>query len=713
MSRLVEMPNGEVVELPDNITPEGLANVKRQYPATAQTRAQRVAAGQPRKQPNAREQEVQRRANASDRIDSRTGRTNVQTLANKGLLASFTDEIAGAGSAITRGLYNAVTKGDINEIGNEYYTARDTQREIERRASERSPVAGTAAEITGAILTPVGTGAKLLQGGAKAAKALGASRAGETLAGAGARLERAGAVPQAVAAGTTQGALNATGNAENIGDVPYDALMGAGIGGVAGGVLGGATHLGARGVQTIMDAAPKNAERNAYSRIAQLLDSGKTTPRHVMYEIAETDARGGDAMVQDMLPSLRAQAGAISRKPSVSGSNELIERGATRIDERRAKFGDAVRRDADLPGGDDALARGDVLAATRKADGAANYAEGGVLDTPINPTPALQTFLREAPEPVQKAMRGAYDEMLLRDQNPANFVGEDGIFTHIPNLRTFDYVKRAFDTQIGQALRSGDKPLAQGLSFQLDKLKGVLADANPASAEYAAILKSQRDLFQQQNALDIGKSVLGRIGKDPRVLMRDLNALPDHAKDEARIGIIDALINADNKADPVAYYRSLTRNDNQRRVMEFAFGGKGNLGRFERWVNREVRSTRADVLTAPGRQSETARFAMAEGDTAENVGTVLQNAMRGFAFGGGIGAASGLVRSLQNMATGTSRFTQEEIAKILLSKGENLVKGTEAAKAYTKARDASNTRRARTMAKAGQQIYTDAVGGGN
>jgi len=89
---------------------------------------------------------------------------------------------------------------------------------------------------------------------------------------------------------------------------------------------------------------------------------------------------------------------------------------------------------------------------------------------------------------------------------------------------------------------------------------------------------------------------------------------------------------------------------------------------------------------------------------------VFSNAMRGFAFGGAVGAASGAMRTLQNIATGTTKVTQEEIARILLSKGENLVKGTEAAAAYQKARQASNRRRARIMGKAGQQVYTGMAG---
>lgn len=700
---LRSMPNGEVVDVPDDITPEGLKAIQEQYKPKA-------APKQAATRVDARTQGIQRKARALDANSNfLEGFTRP---AMKGLTFGFDDELTGAVTAATEGVYNAVKKGDISEIGKSYTDARDVDRERTRLVEARGGLGAGAAELVGAVANPLGTGARGVGLLAKGATRVGLRGAGGALAKGASALEGSGAVAQGLAAGAVQGGLNAAGQAEDLSDVPGALVNGAAIGGITGGALGAAGNAVKKGVNILTDAGAGQAENTAYMRIADLLDSGKTDARKVAREIAVTDARGGDAMVQDVLPSLRAQAAAISRKPSVSGSNELIERGEQRITDRRGRFGDQVRNAAEVPAiGDDALARADSLAAGRKADGQAGYAEGGIMDTPITPTPALQSYLKQAPEEVQGALRGAYREMALRDQKVGDYVGEDGLFTHIPNLRTFDYVKRSFNTQIGQAMRSGDKATAQGLSYQLDKLKGVLADANPNNAEYTALLKSQRDEFQKANALELGSKVLDRMSREPRLVLRDLKALEPHQIDDARVGIIDRLINADNKADPVAYYRSLTRNPAQREVMEFAFGGKGNLGRFDRWVNREVRGTRADVLTAPGRQSETSRIAMAGDDTSENVGSVLSNAMRGFAFGGTIGAASGITRTLGNIATGSGRMAQEEIAKILLSKGDNLVKGVEAAATYKARRQGNNRRLARMLAKPTAQAYTDPLGG--
>lgn len=715
MGQLVTMPNGEVVEVDDNITPDALKRIKSQY--TPSTRAGKVMAGQPRKAPPTEEEkEVQRRIDVRKQYESDSylpawmrGQSDAQTGANKGLFANFGDEIGAGANALLFGIPSAIAHGDVGRIGREYRVSRNVQRQLDREAQDRSPVATTLGEIGGAVANPLGAGEKVVAGAANLAGRVGLNRAAGALGNVSERIAAAGALPRAVLAGGNQGALNAAGEAENLSDVPSAVLNGYGVGGITGGVLGGATHLGTRAVQTIVDAMPENASRKAYERIASLLDSGGMTAKKARDEIEMTDIMGGNAMVQDLTPGLRAQAAAISRKPGVPSSNELIERGEARIQDRRGRFGQAVRDETALPvGGDDALARADTLAATRKAQGQADYAEGGAMDEPLQWSEDLDKFFRTAPENTNASLRGAYDDMLARRESPQGFNVEKGAWDEVPNLRTLDYMKRRFDSDIGAALKAGDKAKAQALSSELGTIKGLLGEANP---QYREILAAQRDLYQKQNALEIGSSVLSRIGTKPREVMKELRALPEHALQDARIGIIDALINADNKADPVAYFKSIMRNNAQKEVLEFAFGGRGNLGRFERWVNREVRSTRADVLTAPGRQSETSRIMMGADDEAGGITNVLGNAMRGYAFGGSVGALSGVSRTLQNIATGTSKFAQEEIAKILMSKGENLVKGTEAAAAYKKARDRGNRRRAVAVAKGGQQLFTGIAGG--
>ena len=92
-----------------------------------------------------------------------------------------------------------------------------------------------------------------------------------------------------------------------------------------------------------------------------------------------------------------------------------------------------------------------------------------------------------------------------------------------------------------------------------------------------------------------------------------------------------------------------------------------------------------------------------------DAGNVIMNAMRGFAFGGGIGAVSGAARTLKNLSTGTNLATQEEIAKILLSKGVGLTEGVAKAQEKALQRNTRNTRRAIARAKGGQQLLTSDI----
>lgn len=696
---LVSMPNGEVVDVPDDISEEALNRIRSQY---KQTRQQARNQGKPRRQLSEEGREVQRRA---DFKEKHMWSDNAATRgADRGLLFNLNDEISGGVNAAVFGTIDAIRHGDISRIGRRYRITRDTERELDRRAKQRAPITSMASEITGALVNPLGTGQKILSGAGAAAKAVGAERAAAALGNASGRVEALGAVPRAILAGGNQGALNAAGASENLSDVPGAMVEGFGLGAFTGGTLGTGFHLGARGAQIIRDALPKNATRTAYARIAQLLESGGLTPKQALRDLQVTNARGGDAMVQDLTPGLRAQAAAVSRRPAVPSSNRLIERGEERIQGRRDRFGQEVRDAAEVPpAGSDAFARAEQLRLQRRGTGQRDYAEGGTMDAPIKWSDDLDRFFKESPD-ADDLVRSAYTTAERFGQPIARAEGNQVI----PSMRAFDYLKREFDARIGMAMRAGNETLAAGMSNQLNRLKGILADANP---DYGRVLAAQRDMFQQENALAIGRDVIKRIGNNPRQVLADLNALPANAKTDARVGIIDALVNLDNKADPVAFFRTVSRNEPQRRVLEFAFGGKKEFRRFQRWVDREVRSTRADVLTAPGRQSETSRIAMADDEAHGGIGNVLTNAMRGYAFGGAVGLGSGVVRTLQNIASGTSRFAQEEIAKILLSKGDDgLVRGVEQVKRYKRSRDRSNQRRAELAGKAGQQIYTDELG---
>lgn len=689
------MPNGEVVDLPDNITPEGLARVEAEYKGKPRVGARDAA---PVPAVDREQQEVGRRvARRRERGIGSSGALN------RGFLMNFNDEIAGAASAVV----NTAGSGfNAENIAREYRIGRDVERQVDADYDSENTKWSLPGQILGAVANPIGTGAGGVRGIGAAAQALGAGRVAAGARGLATQMT-AGPIRSAISAGATQGALNAAGSAEELSDVPNSAGRGALIGAATGGLLGGGVHLGRRAVQTIVDAMPANAKRTATMRISQLLDNAGMSPEQAARRISTTDARGGDEMVMDLSPGLRAEAAHIARRPNVPSSNQMIQRAEDRITDRNTNFAPQVAARAnDLPT-NDAFGRTESIVGSRKAAGQRDYAKGGAMDEPLTWNDELEDFIRTAPPITNDALRSGYQNMLNRREVPA--VAEpSGTFTHVPNLRTFDYVKRGFDDEMGKALKAGRNADAQALSEELNNLKGLLVAANP---KYGEILETQRDLFRQAQAVELGETAMAKLRTDPRQLLRDLKKLPDKERLDARIGIIDALMAKDTAADPVGFFQSVYRNPAQRKVMEFAFGSTKQVASFKRWVDREARARATDTLVSPGRQSATGTISLAADDGAGGTTGILTNAMRGWAFGGPVGAASGALASLKNIASGVTHHVQEEIAQILMSKGETLASDIGSVAAYKARRDVNNKRIATVVAKGAQQPFSSVVAG--
>jgi hypothetical protein len=325
----------------------------------------------------------------------------------------------------------------------------------------------------------------------------------------------------------------------------------------------------------------------------------------------------------------------------------------------------------------------------------------------------LQEFMAKAPDEVTNAMRDGAKLASLYDQdigklgmrvNPAT--GEITMDA-MPSMRVFDYAKRAMDAKIAAAYKSGDNALAGGLSNQLTQFKDLIMKANP---EYAGVLAKQRDYFQKAEATELGLNVVSRLKSEPKAVLAELRSLDPSKHDDARTGIADAMIALrSQKQDPVAFFKGLARTPEQRKVLEFAFNGKGNLSRFERWLDRELRAKKADVLTAPGRQSETSRLQSAD-DSLEGVGGVAEHGLRGFAFGGPAGASAAVMRKFSDLKNGMSPSALDAMAKALMGDGRGVAGKVSLARTYAKVRKKKNAQAAVRAAKAGQQPITNYAG---
>jgi hypothetical protein len=389
----------------------------------------------------------------------------------------------------------------------------------------------------------------------------------------------------------------------------------------------------------------------------------------------------------------------------------MIDRGEQRLMDRPAMYEQKLREHLTPATGVDAAAHTASVEGARKAHGKVDYEQA--LDGKFHWNNDLQEFMAKAPPEMHAAMRDGAHLASLYDQDIGKLgmkVQPDGsvAMDAMPSMRVFDYAKRAMDAKIAQAYKAGDNATAGGLSNQLNKFKQLIMDANP---QYAGVLAKQRDYFQRAQATELGLNVVSRLKSEPKKVLAELRALDPSKHDDARTGIADALIALrSQKQDPVAWFKGMARTPEQRKVLEFAFNGKGNLNRFERWMDRELRAKKADVLTAPGRQSETARFQSADDSLNEGVGGIAEHGLRGFAFGGPAGASAAVFRKFNDLRTGMSPSALDAMAKALMGDGSGVAGKVSQARTYAKIRKIKNARAAVRAAKAGQQPITDYAG---
>lgn len=700
---IIQLDSGEWVNVPDGTPPERIAQIKSGAPSGRGARP----AGTPRKQVSEAEQRANKRKSGGWLDDTLRG-------AVKGATLSFGDEISGGLSAAANSVGNIFGLGNGKSFGDEYRTQRDAERILDTRAAQNSPIANTVGEIAGAVVNPIGTGARLLKGASVAARATGLTRAAEGLASGAARVSRAGPVAQAALVGANQGALNGIGAAKDMANVPGAALEGGLVGGTVGGAVGGAFKLGTGAMNAVRDRSAAAAERMAYTKVGERLKGARVGPIAAQDEIAVANAAGNDMRVMDLTPGTRADAAYYSRKPGLDASNDIRAVGDDRLAARGERVTKQIDDTAKRPeGGTDSNDLIDRIVQQRKAQGKADYAVGGALDAPVNWSPELDKFFADAPADTLATMRRAREEIAGRRGNPDDWIAEnpDGTMTIVPSMRTFDYLKRGFDTEIGIAKRAGDGPKVQRLQSELSDFKTLFAQANE-NDEYAQLLLRQRTGFERQQAVEQGQKYLSRLTsgrQGAREIMKEINALKPHQKEEARTAILDGLLGLDVKAQPLNVFRTFMRNPKQREVMEFAFGGKAELDKFTTYLNRELRSANADAMVS-GPQSITSAVQLAGEGADETLGGVFNQVLRGYAFGGAAGAASGAFRQFGSLASGMGKNAQEAYGRILAGDGTGLAEGVAKADQFARGRAERLARRSRKFAKGAQQPYTDILG---
>jgi hypothetical protein len=187
---------------------------------------------------------------------------------------------------------------------------------------------------------------------------------------------------------------------------------------------------------------------------------------------------------------------------------------------------------------------------------------------------------------------------------------------------------------------------------------------------------------------------------------------PAHLED-VRTGMANAILGMSNKADPAQFIGRMSRNGDQRKVLEFVFGGPKELDDFTKWMQREHRTSDTDKLVAPGFQSATHLFKQADESLGSDMSDMATGAFRGFGFGGGTGMVGNVLRSLDNLKSNLSPHALDAMAKALMSDGQGLAGKVADANKFQVARKLRNDKWARRVAKGSQQSVTDRTDGGN
>lgn len=668
---LKRMPNGEYVDVPDGISAEALSRVQAENTKTPV--------------------KIVTVSRAQSRLNKENARPRIPILSDiNDSLGALQDKTA---SALTFGLTDklsagvgALTGGGSYKDNREYERLRSTQQE------RNNPIASSIGTVVGTLMNPVGaeTGAARVAArvAPKAFKAVQAGRTGRIAARLGNSSAGLGA-----RAGFNQAALQGASEG-NLADAPRNAINAGVSGAIFGGGAGALLGSGVKIARALKDRSAENATRVAYERVGDMVgrarnaDTGLNyTPRTAARELRAAKVTGTDPMLADLSPEMQGHLGYLARKPGLNAANEIVERSTNRVEGAIDRFDKNVERLADTP--TNAYSAMKATEAGRKEAGEADYAPGGAMDTPIDWTPEMQAVLAKSPDAdrwLKKAYTTAqrFDEPFAATAPAVNTGPHDAI----PTFRVFDYLKREADSEIGQAMKAGDTTLAAGLSKQKQYFVDMLDETNSA---YADIRGLQRDAYQQKQALEVGQGFLARLRKDPRGLLDDLKASPNPT--EVRMGMADALLQMHNTTDsPVVLMRRLLRSNDQKAVLEHLFDGPEKLGKFSRFLKRELRQLKTDSLTS-GKQSATDLFKQhGEADDAGGAAKLLNNTLRGAAYGGKAGFVSAGIRTVDELLNGVSPAVREEIAKILTGQGKGLAKGINDARTFSSRREARRVR---------------------
>lgn len=381
--------------------------------------------------------------------------------------------------------------------------ARETARQSVQQFRENRPVAATAAQLTGGVLSAL------------------------PFAGPGARAVSAlpGVLPKAAAAvggGAVAGGLEGASQGYLSGTTPEDRRERAVTGGVIGSGLGAGAGTVGLGLGALGKAAAQRIKRLDLDVIADEFGVDRKAAQIIKRALVNDDLdaaqealqrAGDDAMLAD---AGRGTASLLDAAAQTGGAPLRVAREAVNARARAAQpkivgVLDDVLGD---PTGRRAAATAIRQRTARARQQAYDAAYGAAIDYADDAGRQIESVLeRVAPRTMRSAINEANDAM--RDAGVRNMqimaeIADDGsvTFREMPNVQQLDYLKRALD----DIARKGTDPAtgqmedaARRAANQAKSLRDAVAEAVP---EYRRALKIGGDTIAERDALEMGRRLM-------------------------------------------------------------------------------------------------------------------------------------------------------------------------------------------------------------
>jgi hypothetical protein len=405
---------------------------------------------------------------------------------------------------------------------------RGAQAETERAA----PALSTGLQIAGGVTGTVGTPGLL-----GAVTARGATPGAQIASG----MTRGGIV------GAVEGAATGAGLAEE-----GERLQGAMTGGLTGAAIGTVAGAVPPGAEEVMINARNYIGRVDDTRLAQELGVSRETATVLRSALQAEDfgaavaalqRAGPSSMLADASPVLRdfldvaMQAGGPGAKRA---ARNAVEARATAGSQRFSNFMDTV---LGIPRGRETQAAGIRLASAPERARVYDAAYAVPIDYSGEAGRNLQAMLDRVPmSAINKANELMRVEGVRSPQIMAN-VAEDGAvtFTRLPDVRQFDYIRRALadivESSEGRGAMGGVTGYGRSVGNLSRDIRDTLGEVVP---EYRTALNTAADTIAEVNAADVGYRAFG--GTMTREQVR--NELADMTPPEriaAQIGLRNAI----------------------------------------------------------------------------------------------------------------------------------------------------------------------------